>query len=93
MEMLDILCLRLSSKGLMPVQIMKLLNDSFDIMKEGTLLSKALLKNELERKGWEKDRIMDDLTCDITILCLGSNEEYDVLQIPLPYNKPYALSN
>ena len=93
MEILDILFFRLSSKGLMPVEIMKILNDSFDVIQNGALFSKVLLKQELERRGWGKDEIMDDVTCDMTMMCFAANEDYEVLRIPLHHNKMYALAN
>lgn len=93
MEILDILCLRLSSKGLMPVEIMKLLNDSFDVIQNGAFFSKVLMKQELEKRGWEKNKIMDDVTSDIIMLCFANSEDYEELRIPLHYNRTYALAN
>lgn len=93
MEILDILCLRLSSKGLMPVEIMKLLNDSFDVIQNGAFFSKVLMKQELEKRGWEKNKIMDDVTSDIIMMCFANNEDYKVLRIPLHHNRAYALAN
>lgn len=85
MEILDALILRLSAKGLMPVKVLRIIDDSFNIVREGGIFSLKLLNKKLTKKGW-KENIMDDLTYDLVMLCFADSDDYVIKRMPITRN-------
>jgi len=84
-EILDVLFLRLSAKGLTPAEIIRLIKNSFYIIREGGGPSAALMNQKLEQMGWE-EQILDEATFDLIMFWFENRNGYAVIGVPLHYN-------
>jgi hypothetical protein len=73
----DILFLRLSERGLTPVEIVRLIKDVFNVVRDGGDFTTACVNQRLENLGWSRET-MDESSFQL-ILCLFESEcSYDV---------------
>jgi hypothetical protein len=70
---LGLLLNRLTHKGLISVEIPRLVEDVVNIVKDGGNFTVNLVNNRLENLGWNRG-LMDEATFDL-IICLMENEE------------------
>jgi len=85
-EILDVLFLRLSAKGLTPAEIIRFIKNSFYIIREGGGASSATLMNQkLEQMGWE-EQILDEVTYNLIMFWFENRNGYAVIGGPLHYN-------
>ena len=68
MEIGNVLVLRLKNMGLTPVEISRLIKDSFNIIQKERISDRGLVNKKLARLGWEP-RILDETTFDLIIYC------------------------
>jgi len=72
----NILCQRLFDKGLIPIEVSRLVKDAVNIMSDGGECTVALLNEKLESLGWGRE-IMDQATFDQTLLFVESGNGYE----------------
>ncbi len=77
MAMGNVLVLRLKKKGLSPVEISRLIKDSFNLIQKEQISDRELVNGKLERLGWGT-QILDEITYDLMIYCFETNE--DIMQ-------------
>lgn len=85
MELLDALILRLSAKGLMPVKVLQIIDDSLNIVREGGIFSLKMLNKKLRNKGWEEN-MLDDSTYDLVMLCFADSDNYVMKKMSITRN-------
>lgn len=76
-KILKTICTRLLHKGLMPVEIKRLVKDVLNIIEGGGIFNHAILKQELARLGWE-DHILDNYTFELILYYLECEGTYKV---------------
>ena len=62
----NVLISRLRDKGLMPVEIPRLIKDAYYIIRKGMVSGRGLVNRKLEGMGWET-QILDTITYDLMI--------------------------
>ncbi len=73
----DTLFGRLSARGLLSVEIPRLIKDVFNIVSDGGNFTVALINRELERLGW-RERIMDETSFELITFILENEYDYEV---------------
>ena len=73
----DTLFGRLTARGLMSVEILRLIKDVFNIVRDGGNFTVASINMELERLGW-RDRVMDETSFELIIFILENEYDYEV---------------
>ena len=73
----DTLFGRLSARGLMSVEIPRLITDVFNIVRDGGNFTVAYINCELERLGW-RERIMDVTSFELITFILENEYDYEV---------------
>ena len=68
MEIENVLVLRLKNMGLTPVEISRLIKDSFNIIRKKQISGRILVNKKLARLGWEA-QILDEITYDLIMYC------------------------
>jgi hypothetical protein len=68
---------RLSSFGLLPDEINKLVKDVFNLLREGGSFTVAFINYELQSMGWKKD-VMDECSFELIIYLLENEFDYSV---------------
>lgn len=68
---------RLSSHGLRPIEINRLVKDVFNLLRNGGSFTVAFVNYELEQLGW-KNSIMDEYSFELIIFLLENEFEYKV---------------
>jgi hypothetical protein len=69
----NVLISRLRDKGLMPVEIPRLIKDAYYIIQKGMVSGRGLVNRKLERMGWET-QILDTITYDLMIFCFENGD-------------------
>ncbi len=78
----DTLFGRLSARGLMSVEILRLIKDVLNIVGDGGNFTVASINKELERLGW-RERIMDETSFELITFILENEYDYEVKRILL----------
>lgn len=78
-QIVEHLLSKLSNKGLMLVEISRLVRDVYNIVEEGGEFTVASVNERLERLGWG-GQIMDDFTFDIIMFLLEAEDNYEVVR-------------
>jgi len=73
----DTLFGRLSARGLMSVEILRLIKDVFNIVRDGGDFTVASINQELEFLGW-RERIMDVTSFELITFILENEYDYEV---------------
>ena len=73
----DTLFGRLTARGLMSVEILRLIRDVLNIVRDGGDFTVASVNYELERLGW-KERIMDETSFELITFILENEYDYEV---------------
>jgi len=73
----DTLFGRLSARGLMSVEIPRLITDVFNIVRDGGNFTVASINQELERLGW-RETVMDITSFELIIFILENEYDYEV---------------
>jgi hypothetical protein len=68
---------RLSSIGLSPEDVNKVVKDVFNLLRDGGSFTVSFVNYELERIGWKKD-IMDEFSFELIIFLLENEFDYNV---------------
>lgn len=76
-KILEAICIRLLHKGLMPVEIKRLVKDVLNIIEGGGIFNHAILQQEIARSGWE-DHILDSYTFELILYYLEREGTYKV---------------
>ncbi|MBT3368471.1 MAG: hypothetical protein HN416_15065 [Nitrospina sp.] len=71
-EVVDILCLRLQSKGLVWFEISDLISDIYEILGVGCDPTAAIINGELSRLGW-RELIIDEQTLNLIVSFLKNS--------------------
>ena len=69
----NVLISRLRDKGLMPIEIPRLIKDAYYIIHKGMVSGRGLANRKLERMGWET-QILDAITYDLMIFCFENGD-------------------
>ncbi len=78
----DTLFGRLSARGLMSFEILRLIKDVLNIVGDGGNFTVASVNKELVRLGW-RERIMDETSFELITFILENEYEYEVKRILL----------
>jgi len=73
----DTLFGRLSARGLLSVEIPKLITDVFNIVCDGGNFTVSLINQELESLGW-RARVMDETSFELITFILENEYDYEV---------------
>ena len=73
----DTLFGRLTARGLMSVEIPRLIKDVFNIVRDGGNFTVASINMELEHLGW-RERVMDETSFKLIIFILENEYDYEV---------------
>ena len=76
-RVLPVLCRRFYCKGLMPIEIKRLVRDILNIIGHGGFYSSDILNQKLECLGWEKN-IVDNYIFELLIYYLECEGAYKV---------------
>lgn len=76
-EIADLLLCKLSSKGLTPVEIPRLVKDVLNIVDEGGDFTTSVINHRLETLGWDKT-IVDQFTFELIIAYLENEGEFEI---------------
>ena len=76
-EIYSILFGRLSDRGMMPVEITRLIKDVFNIIRDGGSFTVSSINKALESLGWG-DQIMDEISFELIIFLMETEHEYEV---------------
>lgn len=68
---------RLSSFGLCPDEINKLVKDVFNLLRDGGSFTVSFVNYELQRMGWKED-VMDECSFELIIFLLENEFDYNV---------------
>jgi hypothetical protein len=68
---------RLSTQGMIAVEIPRFIRDVCKIIGDGGIFTLAIINQELERLGWSEG-IMDQITLELIIFFLQSEYGYEV---------------
>jgi len=82
LKILETICTRLFQKGLMPVEIKRLVKDVLNIIEYSGVFNHASLKQDLERLEWE-DNILDSYTFELILYYLECEGTYKVKTFPI----------
>jgi hypothetical protein len=63
-EMFEIVSIRLSEKGLLPVEISRIIKDVINIIRDGGESTLTLVNEELETLGWRR-HLLDFLSFEV----------------------------
>ncbi len=74
MEIGNILFLRLKNMGLTPVEIPRLIKDSFNMIQKEQISDRGLVNKKLARLGWEP-QILDEITYDLILYCFEVGDD------------------
>ena len=78
----DTLFGRLSARGLMPVEIPRIIKDVFNIISDGGNFTMSSVNLALERLGW-REQIMDEFSFELIIFFLENEYHYEVKKYTL----------
>ena len=73
----DTLFGRLTSRGLMSVEILRLIKDVLNIIRDGGDFTVASINRELECLGW-REQVMDETSFGLIIFILENEYDYEV---------------
>jgi len=73
----DTLFGRLSARGLISVEILRLIKDVFNIIHDGGNFTVASINKELERLGW-REQVMDETSFELITFILENEYDYEV---------------
>jgi len=73
----DTLFVRLSARGLLSVEIPRLIKDVCNIVRDGGNFTVASINRELERLGW-RERVMDETSFELITFILEKEYDYEV---------------
>ena len=73
----DTLFGRLSARGLLSVEILRLIKDVFNIVRDGGNFTVASINQELGRLGWG-ERVMDETSFELITFILENEYDYEV---------------
>lgn len=73
----NVLFERLCSSGLTPFEVLRLIQDAFNILQEGGDFTLASVNGALERLGW-RDGVLDSIGLELIIFLLENEYEYQV---------------
>jgi hypothetical protein len=73
----DTLFGRLTARGLMSVEILRLIKDVLNIVRDGGDFTAASINHELERLGW-REQVMDETSFELIIFILENEYDYEV---------------
>jgi hypothetical protein len=76
-EIVDILLYKLSSKGLTPVEIPRLVKDVLNIVSDGGEFTTGTINIKLEMLGWD-GAIVDQFTFELILALLENEGEHDI---------------
>lgn len=68
---------RLSSFGLSPENINRLVKDVFNLLRDGGSFTVSFINYELQRLGWKQD-VMDECSFELIIFLLENEFDYNV---------------
>lgn len=68
---------RLSSHGLRPAEINRLVKDVFNLLRDGGSFTVAFINYELENMGWP-EAVMDEYSFELIIFLLETEFDYTV---------------
>ena len=70
-EVLDLLFIKLNHKGLRPIEAIKFIKDSFNILEEDEHLSLGVISRRLQDIGWD-EHIVDEQNLELVRLLFRS---------------------
>jgi len=73
----DTLFGRLSARGLLSVEILRLIKDVFNIVRDGGNFTVVSINQELARLGW-RERVMDETSFELITFILENEYDYEV---------------
>lgn len=73
----ECICTRLFHRGLMPVEIKRLVKDVLNIIEYGGIFNHSILRHKLKGLGWE-DNILDSYTFELILCYLELEGTYKV---------------
>ena len=73
----DILFGRLSDRGLLSIEIPRLIKDVLNIVRDGGNFTVSLINQELERLGW-REQVMDETSFELITFILENEYDYEV---------------
>ena len=79
-DIIELLLYRLSSKGLTPVEIPRLIKDVLNILGESGEFTTDFINIRLERLGWDK-AVLDQAALELIIALLENEDESEVRSI------------
>ena len=79
-DIIELLLYRLSSKGLTPVEIPRLIKDVLNIIGESGEFTTDFINIRLERLGWDK-AVLDQAALELIIALLDNEDESEVRSI------------
>jgi len=68
----DTLFMRLSSRGLMPIEIVRLIRDVYNIIGDGDYFTVDSVNQDLKRLGWS-ERSMDIISFELIVFLLEND--------------------
>ena len=68
---------RLAARGLLSVEILRLIKDVFNIVRDGGNFTIVSINQELERLGW-RERVMDETSFELITFILENEYDYEV---------------
>ncbi len=60
--------------GLVPVEISRLIKDSFNIIQKEHIAERGLVNNKLARLGWET-QMLDEITYNLILYCVEVGDD------------------
>ncbi|MBF0552642.1 MAG: hypothetical protein HQK60_19185 [Deltaproteobacteria bacterium] len=76
-QLLDILLVRLCSKGLVPIDVPRVIIDVMHIIGDGGSFTANLVNQQLERLGWQ-GQVVDDVTFELIVILLENQGTHRV---------------
>lgn len=78
-EIFDLLFLKLTHKGLMPVEIPRIIKDVVNIVNDGGEFTAGIVNERLEHMGWG-EQIIDEFTFELIIFFLENRDDFQVVR-------------
>jgi len=77
-EIFDLLFSKLYNKGLISVEILRLIRDVLNVVDDGSELTVGTLNKKLENLGW-REKIMDEFCFQLLISLIENKDDQEVL--------------
>ncbi|MBF0477020.1 MAG: hypothetical protein HQK59_14560 [Deltaproteobacteria bacterium] len=76
-QLLDILLVRLCNKGLVPIDVPRVIIDVMHIIGDGGSFTTNLVNQQLARLGWQ-GQVVDDVTFELIVILLENQGTHRV---------------